>query len=325
MKLRLSIVATLCAAFLTGVPSALADDARIYYVSLGDSLALGGQPKTEDCCARGPTTGAAFADVRAPARIPEARVPAADLRVRVIGLPRETRVGGNVGYAVKLVNAGRRQATGVMLWIKVDTNAAVVSVASAGISCSSADERNRLRCITATLPGHRRARVDVAARATSLGTLRVTATVSSTTREVTWSNNRAEVETSVLAPDSVHADAYRSGRFPIQLWLDAISAPDGEDPAGTFTLSWQGKSSGRVTCVNVAGNKATVGVVIDNADGTPGTAGLLFLLTDNGSPGAGHDTLTFGGGGPALSDCPAWPFAEGSAITSGEITIIDTP
>jgi lysophospholipase L1-like esterase len=57
MKLRLSILAALCAAFFTGAPSALADSARVYYVSLGDSLAVGGQPKRAGCCAQGPTTG----------------------------------------------------------------------------------------------------------------------------------------------------------------------------------------------------------------------------------------------------------------------------
>jgi lysophospholipase L1-like esterase len=51
MKLRLSILATLCGAFFTAVPSALADDpgasgtnAVHYYVALGDSLAEGYQP-----------------------------------------------------------------------------------------------------------------------------------------------------------------------------------------------------------------------------------------------------------------------------------------
>lgn len=51
MKLRLSVLAALCAAFFTGVPPALADDpaaadttAVHYYLSLGDSLAEGSQP-----------------------------------------------------------------------------------------------------------------------------------------------------------------------------------------------------------------------------------------------------------------------------------------
>jgi lysophospholipase L1-like esterase len=56
MRLRLSILAALSAAFLTGAPPALADNA-VYYVSLGDSLAVGGQPKHAGCCAQGPTIG----------------------------------------------------------------------------------------------------------------------------------------------------------------------------------------------------------------------------------------------------------------------------
>jgi lysophospholipase L1-like esterase len=39
MKLRFSILAALCAALLTAAPSALADNARVYYVALGDSVA----------------------------------------------------------------------------------------------------------------------------------------------------------------------------------------------------------------------------------------------------------------------------------------------
>jgi len=39
MKLRVSILGALCAAFLTAAPAALADNARSYYVALGDSVA----------------------------------------------------------------------------------------------------------------------------------------------------------------------------------------------------------------------------------------------------------------------------------------------
>jgi lysophospholipase L1-like esterase len=44
MRLRLLILIALCAAFLVGAPVALADTARTYYVSLGDSLAASEQP-----------------------------------------------------------------------------------------------------------------------------------------------------------------------------------------------------------------------------------------------------------------------------------------
>ena len=39
MKLRVTLLTALCAAFLTTAPSALADNARVYYVALGDSVA----------------------------------------------------------------------------------------------------------------------------------------------------------------------------------------------------------------------------------------------------------------------------------------------
>ena len=57
MKHQLSILTLMCATLLAGAPAANADNARVYYVSLGDSLAVGGQPKHAGCCAQGPTIG----------------------------------------------------------------------------------------------------------------------------------------------------------------------------------------------------------------------------------------------------------------------------
>jgi lysophospholipase L1-like esterase len=57
MKRQLSILTVTCATLFAGAPAANADNARVYYVSLGDSLAVGWQPKHAGCCAQGPTIG----------------------------------------------------------------------------------------------------------------------------------------------------------------------------------------------------------------------------------------------------------------------------
>lgn len=113
------------------------------------------------------------------------------------------------------------------------------------------------------------------------------------------------------------------------LSMDAISDPYGQDFEGSFTLEWTGiVSSGRVICLNVSGNKAFVGVVVDVSDGAPVAPPgyLLFRLVDKGSPGVGRDTLTFGGGG-GRPFCPAlgsFPDENTPPIKAGEITITDT-
>jgi hypothetical protein len=154
----------------------------------------------------------------------------------------------------------------------------------------------------------------------------------SETREVGVRNNVATLATSVVPPDSVHVAASRNlaGHPDIDLTLDAISGPHGEDPEGTFVLDWVGHSAGHVTCLSVTGNTAFVGVRIDEPNTPPdatATPHLLFLFTDAGSPGVGRDTLTFGGSAGSVSCLePFFPGGiPGISITGGEITIVDTP
>lgn len=71
----------------------------------------------------------------------------------------------------------------------------------------------------------------------------------------------------------------------MNLTIDAISGRHGRDPDGTFALDWEGKASGHVTCLNVSGNKAYVGVVVDApavdvaADATPTPTSCSFSPT----------------------------------------------
>jgi hypothetical protein len=133
-----------------------------------------------------------------------------------------------------------------------------------------------------------------------------------------------------------------NAQSPQQLILDAISAPHGQDPAGTFILKSHGADvgfdeelSGRVTCLNVAGNVAVVGVVIDNASsnippepGSTPVTHLLFLLVDNGLPGAARDTMAFAGGGDPLGSSCQWftgAPTTGFPLSDGDIAVVDTP
>jgi Domain of unknown function DUF11 len=283
---------------------------------------------------------AAAATLWSPSSGTATAVKPAGLRLAFTGLPRETRPGGSMTYSLTATNVGRSRATAVDVRVYgVSGDASVLAVVSSSdLSCSHRDEFSVDCSITAIAP-RAQASVEISARATRLGTIRVAASalwhVGARVRE-----RRAGISTAVLTPDSVHAVASRliggNAQSPQQLTLDAISAPHGQDPAGTFTLKshwadvgFDEEVSGRVTCLNVAGNVAVVGVMIDNAnsnippqpDSTPVTH-LLFLLVDNGFPGAGRDTMTFGGGGdPWDSPCQWFGGAPGTGfpLSDGDI------
>jgi hypothetical protein len=100
----------------------------------------------------------------------------------------------------------------------------------------------------------------------------------------------------------------------VDLSFDAHSGPSGEQPRGTV-------SGVAVTCLNVSGNQATVGL----ADG------VLLFVEDN--DGAGEDRLgaeTRLSAPVTLCPDPAVVLATGLlvgplAITSGDITAVDAP
>jgi hypothetical protein len=104
--------------------------------------------------------------------------------------------------------------------------------------------------------------------------------------------------------------------------IDARSGPSGENPTGSFglvviTSEGPGPSfTGRVTCLSVEGNRATVGVEIFG--GSPGP--YLIHVEDNG--GAGEDRYR-----PELvptvpAQCPP-PLPAGSAIYPGDFVVHD--
>jgi hypothetical protein len=252
----------------------------------------------------------------------------ADLRVQLTGLPTETRVDGNVTYQALVRNIGRLTAKNVA--IDFETSPLIVAVSAHGVSCKAAPPS--LTCTKASLPPGAVAQVGLTIRPLALGRLVVKATVTSASAEATLRNNAATATTLVLPPDSVRVQAsYLAPGFRQDISLDAISGRRGEDPDGTLIMDWADKrSAGRVTCVNVSGNRAAVGIVTPAIVLPPGTTAspfLMFRFTDNGSPGAGRDTFSLVGSATPVSCWFSWPETGSDVIpiTSGEMTIIDTP
>jgi len=211
----------------------------------------------------------------------------------------------------------------------MNTAAEVLSVSSTGLSCDS-PALVPLTCSVGVLAPHSGASVEVAAQATHLGVIVADVKARSATREATPQNNSAGAGTWVLRPDSVRAAGswFLEGRpeFPVRFTIDAIGAALGQDAAGSFSRQdWLGvEVSGRVVCLTVSGNRATVGGVVEDPTKPSGVKGFLFFLTDNGTPGAGSDTAAeVGGAEPAKDGCPEPPDAGGSPLNDGEIVILD--
>jgi hypothetical protein len=79
---------------------------------------------------------------------------------------------------------------------------------------------------------------------------------------------------------------------------------------GNFTFD-----TARVTCLNVSGNRATIGAQDQFG------IGLVFVVEDN--DGAGQDRAGLSPGGEAPSVCPANPSIALSPIFGGDITVHD--
>jgi hypothetical protein len=108
--------------------------------------------------------------------------------------------------------------------------------------------------------------------------------------------------------------------FVIRFTIDAHSGPSGENLRGDVTVEADGGSAtGRVTCLNVTGNRATVGV--DFAD--PSIGGGFFFVEDN--DGGGEDAFSAAPTptGEPPSVCPTDPSTPPSPISDGGISVHD--
>jgi hypothetical protein len=107
--------------------------------------------------------------------------------------------------------------------------------------------------------------------------------------------------------------------------VNATSGPSGENAGGQVTLDLLLVGlhlESQVTCLNVLGNEAIVGTVLD-------VGSTKILLEDNGPPGAEQpDTLEVGFGEFPTPNCGS-SFLEGSQgvldVIEGDIAVTDSP
>jgi hypothetical protein len=132
-------------------------------------------------------------------------------------------------------------------------------------------------------------------------------------------------------PDSDKVDGTVEDLFPSTLHVNAISNPDGTDARGQLWYTDENPAAladvaGEVTCLNVVGNMASIGMRIDRSKlpGFPGEGnGMLFMVTDNGEPGDMDTHLDFYLTAPPTT-CPT-PFPFPFPHKSGNFIVHDAP
>jgi hypothetical protein len=114
----------------------------------------------------------------------------------------------------------------------------------------------------------------------------------------------ALVAASSASADSVTGEALvGEGAFRPFVSVDAHSGASGEAPTGSVVIdicplgpctTRSSSLGGSVTCLNVQGNRAVIGMYGGATDGFTGIFRIRGFLqvVDNGSPGVGRDTLT---------------------------------
>jgi hypothetical protein len=121
-------------------------------------------------------------------------------------------------------------------------------------------------------------------------------------------------------------------RFPVGFSFTATSGPSGENPNGSaramdgFNFGFVGD----VTCLNVTGNRAVIGVE-NESDPSFGPPGTIIAVVDGGPEGSGLDTLDlfFLQTVPTPATCsppvdvPPSPYT-GYTVVRGDINIHDT-
>jgi hypothetical protein len=126
------------------------------------------------------------------------------------------------------------------------------------------------------------------------------------------------------AQDSVTGEALLPG--PLLVQADATSGPAGESPSGRIALvvaccTRNPDVGGSVTCLNVSGNRAIIGLShadIDAFTGRPILVVRLIEVIDGGSPGVGVDVVTttpLHFDAPPITSCPATLPAGGESST----------
>jgi hypothetical protein len=135
----------------------------------------------------------------------------------------------------------------------------------------------------------------------------------------------------VPTQDSAVGSGAAGGNFP-RFDFSATSDPIGGSPSGT--ASWEQFGvlhfEGTVSCLAVNGNRAVIGIDIDQAASSLSFAGFFLTVVDGGPAGSGDNIdaapTSFSVGDIVPTACSQVPPAfVPSAVTSGDITVIDAP
>jgi hypothetical protein len=249
---------------------------------------------------------------------------APDLTVSIAATPAANRVGGSFTYAATVRNVGRKIAPRVTL--SADAAADTVSISASTGTCTSGQGPLHSTCDLGTLQRGATVTVSIVAHATTLGALTLSVRAISPGRDARPKDNAATKTTKVTEPDSVKGIGVRptaggGPRPPVTNEIDAISGPTGEDAAGTFRVKYPTfELSGRVVCLTVNGNRASVGGIVEQSNESQYPVGhaIQLAFTDNGDPGVGKDTQVTYPGVDNASPCPV-PLFENQP----EIALID--
>jgi len=134
------------------------------------------------------------------------------------------------------------------------------------------------------------------------------------------------------AQDSVTGTGRHQGADPpypsIQVHINAFADATGIDPRGTLisdmtNTTAEGRYEGRVTCLSVFGNQATVGIEIVNAS-NPAFVGMgqLWSVVDNGQPGDSDRIAGYPLSPTPPVACP--PLFFNVSLVSGNYVVRDT-
>jgi hypothetical protein len=223
--------------------------------------------------------------------------PRADIQVAALAPPNSVRLASPVTVGFSVRNAGPALARSVALTIGVPSGVSVESMSGGRAHCTPS------ACLLGTLRAKTTRQIRVTIKAPATGIWTVAARVSSPTRDPRPANNRASARAKVAGDDYVRGSGsrtFRPGAPPVLVQVDAISSAKGEGPSGTFGTQYPVGAwiqsgvtfQGEVVCLTVTGNRASVGGVVRQSNDTryPAGTGVWLAFTDNGSPGAGHDT-----------------------------------
>ena len=262
--------------------------------------------------------------------------PRADLSVSVVDSRDPVLVDGDLTYRVIVANLGPQRATRTKLLASVVGATDVVARLVAGTGPCTVPRAVQVRCPLGAIGSGRKKTILVTVRPTAVGTVSLTAVVSSASLDGRRRNNRVTQTTRVLGLNSVQGRGIRStagdaGRPTVTTEIDARSDPTaGGSVSGTFSVLYAATSTspargsnlrGRVVCLSVEGNRAMVAGIVESSNSAAYPAGttVRLAITDNGEPGAGRDTQVgfLGGDGQAtcaLEPVPELPLIEGNFV-----------